>query len=378
MLVFIFLLAGASVVAAVVLRWIAVKVTAGFLALVLAAFGGVVGVNDYFGYYQSWGAAYSDLTGQTFAVHASEGRYSQAALHVDGVPRGSVHLVTLTGAKTHISRTGYIYLPPQYSDPAYRTVRFPVLELLPGMPGSPADWFDVMHINDVMDQLIATHRVGPMILVAARTHVGNVAEECLNSSLAQDDTYVNSDIPAYVRAHFRASDQPAQWALFGTSAGGYCATNLALRHPADWGAAVSLDGYYLPSDGPAQAIIDRNPRLAHGNNPIQIAAGLPPGTAPLPAFWLSVGTANKDDVREEQLLVAAMAHLEQVHVMLLIGGTHTGYTFRETTPPALEWCWDQLSTPLLKVDFPLAGRVIVTNQKRRPPVRPELEPESGQ
>ena len=162
-LILIFGTAAGCLVALTRARWLAVKIAAGGFALLLATFGGVVGVNDYYGYYQTWGAAYTDLTGQGVAVHVSAADYERIGPGVTRVLHGSVQQVVITGRLSHLHRTGYVYLPPQYYEPEYRDVRFPVVELIPGTPGHASDWFVVLHINQIADQLIAEHRIGPMI-----------------------------------------------------------------------------------------------------------------------------------------------------------------------------------------------------------------------
>jgi S-formylglutathione hydrolase FrmB len=165
-------------------------------------------------------------------------------------------------------------------------------------------------------------------------------------------SWTDAHVPHDLSVQFRVATDPAQWGLFGLSAGGYCAANLALRHRSQWRAAVSLAGYYLPSDGPARVVINRNPQLAYGNNPIETAADLPTGTSPLPTFWLGTGTGNADDMTEARLFENAMEHLERIHVTVLRGGTHTFYSLRQTESAALEWMWSQLSPPDLRVGSP--------------------------
>src|SRR4029077_2678385 len=86
------------------------------------------------------------------------------------------------GPKSHISRVGYVYLPPQYFLPAYRTVRFPVLELLHGTPGSPTNWLVLLRVPQLMDRLVAARETGPMVLVmpAINPLTNNHWQECTN------------------------------------------------------------------------------------------------------------------------------------------------------------------------------------------------------
>ena len=349
-------------------RHTTIKLASAALALLLGVVGGVVGVNDYFGYYQSWLAAYDDLSGKSLTTGPTGPTtgFSVRPARDSTNAQGTVEHVTLAGKSSGITRSAYVYLPPQYGQAAYRHTRFPVIELLHGTPGKPADWIVAMHINRVVDQLVDSHQMGPIIMVAPTIAPRGSIQECLNTNTALDETYINTDVPHDMKAEFRTATDPAQWAMMGISAGGYCATNLGLHHPAQWGAVISLDGYYLPSDGDAQSIINRNPQLAGGNNPIQTAARMAPGKAPLPAFYLAVGTGNSDDVTEEKMFAAAMVHLEQVQVDKIQGGQHTFYDLRQVAPTALKWAWNQLSTPDLKVTFPITGGTAVHTQTAIP------------
>ena len=46
----------------------------------------------------------------------------------------------IKGKLSGISRTAYVYLPPQYFQPRYASYRFPAIELLPGSPGAPEQY----------------------------------------------------------------------------------------------------------------------------------------------------------------------------------------------------------------------------------------------
>jgi hypothetical protein len=112
------------------------RVAAAALGVVLAMTSGVAMVNDFYGYYQTWSALGADFLGVTPELGRTEPAHHSAAV----VQTGRLQHLTLSGRVSHISRAGYVYLPPQYYLPAYRTVRFPVLELLHGTPGTPTNW----------------------------------------------------------------------------------------------------------------------------------------------------------------------------------------------------------------------------------------------
>ncbi len=65
-----------------------------------------------------------------------------------------------------------------------------------------------------------------------------------------DDTYLTQDVRADALARYRVSLDPSQWGVAGCSSGGFCAANLALRHPGSFGAAAVIEGYFRAADGP--------------------------------------------------------------------------------------------------------------------------------
>jgi enterochelin esterase-like enzyme len=334
-------------------RWLPVKLLAGALALMLAAVSGLAMVNDYYGYYRSWGDVAHDLNGDSpvqavAAVHSRSGRVA--------LSRGSVVRMEFAGPRSGITRRGYLYLPPQYRDPRYRTLRFPVLELLHGYPGNPRSWLTALKVANTVDRLISSRQMGPVVLVIPSAYqAGRGPQECLDSATAKDDTYLSEDVPADVRAAYRVARDPAQWGLLGLSSGGYCAVNLALRHRAQFGTAAALDGYFQPTDGPAAKVLRYDQRLEAANNPLVLAQRLQPGSGPVPSLWLSAGTGNRDDLTQARLLVAAMAHVEGVPLLLQNHGGHNFYTWLDALPPALTWNWQQLASPRQRMLFPLGN-----------------------
>ncbi len=75
----------------------------------------------------------------------------------------------------------YVWLPPQYGEPAYRHHRFPVVELLPGYPGSAKAWFGSLHAHGQLLPLMRSGQVAPFILVAPRTNLlAGVDTGCAN------------------------------------------------------------------------------------------------------------------------------------------------------------------------------------------------------
>ena len=114
-------------------RRVAFRVLAACLAFLPAMLFGVLAVNKYYGYYQTWNAVLADITHQ--GVGASSGvpeiklttgpksgtlDGSHASLKT-GAAAGIQRCARMvTGPRSHITRAVYVYLPPQYFQPRTR------------------------------------------------------------------------------------------------------------------------------------------------------------------------------------------------------------------------------------------------------------------
>lgn len=336
------------------LRSLWVKGVCGVCVVVLAMAAGIVEVNRYYGYYTSWSAMVDDLSGKPVDLGGPEARPVEVIGHVQDRP-GAVISISLPGARSHITRNGLVYLPPQYGQPRYAHVRFPVIELLHGSPGHPDDWVYALRIQTVLDTLIARHLMGPVVAVMPAFNDGNSYEECLNTRDYADDTYISTDVPADIRQRYRVSRDPAEWGISGYSSGGYCTANLALRHRADYGAAAVIDGYYRATDGPAAADLDDDPAAEAANSPLTLARRLPADATPMPALWVGAGSGNRYDLDSARAFVAALKGIEQVTFVDEPGAGHNFYAWAGLIPSALTWLWQQIASPDLRREFPVAG-----------------------
>jgi poly(3-hydroxybutyrate) depolymerase len=356
-------------VAAIRFRPLPARALCGAMSIVIAMTGGIAAVNYYYGYYKTWGALWTDVHGGTGDL----GFISPATTtSTTALESGRFGWTTLPGKLSGYSRHGLVYLPPQYGEARYAHVRFPVVELFHGTPGSPVSWDYVLQINRVADTLIARHVIGPMVLVMPSIDgSGHQYQDCVNGPGVNDDTYVTRDVRADVLARYRVSQDPYQWGVAGFSSGGYCAANLALRHRGSFGAAAAIEGYFRAADGPAAAALNNSVPLETANSPLYLAERLTPGGGPLPAFWVAAGTSDGADYPAASAFAAALNRIEQVPFIKLSNARDSGTAWQAALPTALAWMWQQLAPPDLRVLFPVrtqAGGVVVTLPVR--PVKP--------
>jgi enterochelin esterase-like enzyme len=344
------------------------RLLAACLAFVSAMLFGVVAVNKYYGYYQTWGAALADLTNQG----AATGNTAPPPALADGTANSGAELSTLTrsdtylklaqqqgytlhlmvtGPRTRITRSVYVYLPPEYFQPGYRAYRFPVIELIHGQPGEPQDWVNVVGVTATLDRLVSDGRAKPAVLVMPDANgAARISLQCLNQvGGPQDLTYLAQELPQAIAHRFRVEPPGPAWAVAGYSEGGFCAANMALRFPGRYGFAGVMSGYFKPSDNQLEFPLRQvspfggKRKLAAANTPLDEIRRLRLGT-PIPQFWLGAGTGNKEDVASAEVFWQKLG-LRQADVPLILtkGGGHDMTTWRAEVPAMLAWMTPRLA-----------------------------------
>ncbi len=157
--------------------------------------------------------------------------------------QGVVITVTIPPTVSHFStRPAYVYLPPAWF--AKATPSLPTLVLLPGEPGSAADWSGAGDADNTADAYAQSHAgVAPIIVMPDPNGLATDDTECVNSQFGNAETYLVQDVPAFARSRFKASTAPGSLAIGGLSAGGTCSVMLALRHPAVYPTFLSFSGF---------------------------------------------------------------------------------------------------------------------------------------
>ena len=152
-------------------------------------------------------------------------------------------LVSATFASPALGRSPQhveVFLPPGYDN--HPNLRYPVVELLHGDPGSPDDFFSA---GNVM-QSATEPGVLPFIAVAptgtghgsAYSWFADVPGQRMGSSVTQD-------VRVWVSAHFRTTQS---WSYVGISSGAFGAAYAPLVDPYPVHAVCSLTGYFSVSD----------------------------------------------------------------------------------------------------------------------------------
>jgi enterochelin esterase-like enzyme len=354
------------------------RVIAACLAFIPAMVFGIFAVNKYYDYYQTWGALYNDLSGQTTSIPhltaAGLGKGTAGSLKsLIGTANdsqideqyGLLFSAVITGRHTHISRTAYVYLPPQYFQKAYSNYRFPAIELLHGSPGDPQAWVNVMNVVPIYLNAMASGKARPAILVMPNTDGGQqYGLQCLNDpGGVQDMTYVAEEVPDWAVANLRVQPAGQAWGVAGYSEGGYCAANIGLQHPNLFGYAGSLSGYFAPVEsqvplggkagGTPVDVNDfgRSKKLLLINSPDEYITRVPV-TVSVPQFFLAAGAADEGDVQAAELFRQELLLRDaDVPLTIIPGGGHQATVWRAALTPMFDWMTPQLSAEVVKAEW---------------------------
>ena len=342
--------------------------------LVIAAF--LVYLNSYYGFYASWSQLLGSGTTPVVRVAKAAGP-SQASVLVTGaepapVPGGSAQTVTThmpvaagrgvtnlagqVGGKNGLQQTGellqvditgersgiavtkdFVYLPPQYFQPAYAHDRFPAVLALTGYPGS--SWSIVSRLKLPAEQaaLVRSGKAKPAVLLMMNASVAMPRDtECTDIPAGlQTETFFAQDVPAAIERAFRVQDGPGGWAALGYSTGGYCAVKLAMMNPRQFGYAVSLAGYY-------QALMDQTTGDLYGgsvgyrdeNNMDWRLRNLP---APPVSVLVTSSKVGERTYGGTLRFVSLVKPPMQVYTLYLAQGGHNFATWGRELPQALAW-----------------------------------------
>lgn len=229
---------------------------AGFLAALLVAALSSVQVNAYFGLNRT----VSDLMGTAVArIPALEQDLRRQPGGSDGVPLqgwkpqgdmpdgGALRKAAIPGTASGMSaRDAYIYLPPAYF--AQNRPALPVLVLIAGQPGGPADWLTGGALRGHMDSFAAAHGgLAPVVVIPDANGTQNANTLCMDSQIAHADTYLSQDVPQWIDATLAVDTNHSHWAAGGFSFGGTCAIQLGTRHPDLFPAVLAFSAEAEPA-----------------------------------------------------------------------------------------------------------------------------------
>lgn len=164
--------------------------------------------------------------------------------------KGQLTRLTMDSHSLHRKTAVYVYLPPGYDQ---SKERLPVVYLLHGNPGKASDWWSRGHIDQTVDNMIASGKIHPLIMVAADcfgsggSHSHDAFLNSVDGSLMAED-FVAHELPAWIDSRYRTIRSADARALSGLSSGGYGAINVGSKHTDLFHILVSHSGFCDPAD----------------------------------------------------------------------------------------------------------------------------------
>ncbi|MBC2666101.1 hypothetical protein H7F51_11290 [Novosphingobium flavum] len=141
------------------------------------------------------------------------------------VPHGTLTIVSYYSRIQNRARKMRVYLPPEYYSQPKR--RFPVLYLV--NPQDETEWTEIGRANVVLDNLIATKKAVPMIVVMPN----NTIRDGLASSaetVAVLEREIPQEIMPWIEGNYRTLGDRANRAIAGLSFGGGTAFGVGMRN----------------------------------------------------------------------------------------------------------------------------------------------------
>ncbi|GHF69474.1 S-formylglutathione hydrolase FrmB [Amycolatopsis bartoniae] len=311
------------------------RVAAGSVALLLVAVNVLTFVNASVGYYRTLGQALG-LPGGDAAVDAPRAPAS-----------GMVTSIEIPGRTSGFpARAAQVYLPPAWF--AHPRPKLPVVVLLHGTPGSPADWDDDGGAASTLDAWAAGHRgVAPVVVMPDINGGFDRDTECVDSPAGRAETYLAEDVPAFVVSRFSTQPPGRRWAVAGLSEGGSCALMLALRHSDRFAVFADYSGLAGPRSGDGNAVGETIATL-FGNSLANFRSHEPGWLLthqryPELSGWFETGDQDPAPLaairRLEPLAEAAGVSAELVVVP---GGGHDFFLWRRAFADSLPWLLTRL------------------------------------
>ena len=159
----------------------------------------------------------------------------------------------IKGATSGISDVVYVVLPPKIAAQMEANTSSPsvgndyqIVELFPGYPGVPQTWIGSMAGITTLENLENAGKVQNTIAIIPAINVAPGQDtECLNFvGGPQVESWVTTDMHEFATRFIGVDSR--KWSSFGYSTGGWCAAEVAIRHPDQYSSAVSLAGYFKP------------------------------------------------------------------------------------------------------------------------------------
>ncbi|MEU6182097.1 alpha/beta hydrolase [Streptomyces coeruleorubidus] len=325
------------------------------LATQVALFAAVgLAANQAFGFYASWADLFGQEKDQGVVVDHTPGggplevvgsRRVPGAGGVSARAGGRIQQIDVVGRTTRIATPAYVYLPPEYFQPRYRTRTFPTAVVLTGYPGTASALVEKLHYPRTALELAREGRMPPMILVMLRPTVAPPRDtECVDvPGGPQTESFFARDLPEALRTHYRVADKPGGLGIIGNSTGGYCALKIAMHHPGVYAAGAGLSAYYkAPIDATTGDLFQGDKGL---RNRADLWWCLKREPAPDTSLLVTSSRSGESNYRDTTRFTERVAATGRTRIssIILESGGHSFNTWRREIPATLEWIGGRLN-----------------------------------
>jgi enterochelin esterase-like enzyme len=164
---------------------------------------------------------------QDLVQHAPEGFDSLRT----GIPHGKIDSITYPSKTVGVPRKATIYFPPAWSPKK----QYPVLYLLHGIGGDEKEWLNGGHPQVILDNLYASGKLEPMIVVMPNGRAmkddratGNIMAADKVQAFANFEQDLLTDLIPYIEHRYKVYTDREHRAIAGLSMGGGQSLNFGL------------------------------------------------------------------------------------------------------------------------------------------------------
>lgn len=309
------------------------KVLAGCAIPVFLLAAGI-GINSDLGEFPTVGELFGQTTVHALALPTPSASPS-ASPPAGWIPpadlplKGHLGSVDIPAVTSHFpARKAIVYLPPAAL--VSNAPALPVLMLLSGQPGAPANLVTAGQLPEILDAYaLAHHGLAPIVVIPDQLGAPQNNPMCVDSPLGNSASYLTVDVPAWIRAHLHVRSDRPDWAIGGFSQGGTCAIQLGAKYPELFGGILDISGQLAPHRGSVSATIHD----AFGGSAARYQAASPLGLLAAGAPYrdtVAVFVSGQNDARFAPAAVtvaqAAVAAGMTVHSVLSPGTAHDWHT----------------------------------------------------
>jgi enterochelin esterase-like enzyme len=241
---------------------------------------------------------------------------------IQNVPHGQVREVWYSSSVTGTWRHALVYTPPGYDEKTKE--RYPVLYLQHGGGEDETGWVRQGHANFILDNLIASGKAKPMLVVMAYGYARRAGEQppasgggfgspefrkAMQNMLSAFEADVTQALIPFIDKTFRTIPDRAHRAMAGLSMGGMQTFHITLNHL----DLFSHIGGFSGAAGPLTLGRDLDPGTDYNG----VLADPAAFAKRVKLLWLGVGTAEPERMREgirklhARLTEAGIAHIYQ-------------------------------------------------------------------